>query len=67
MPALHRPFVTHAVLAQTHVDRTTSEIARFRPLLDQLDLPTLWRIPQEALRSRPLREQGSHGRPATAG
>jgi predicted transposase YbfD/YdcC len=29
---------THAVLAQTDVEATTNEIARFRPLLDGLDL-----------------------------
>jgi DDE_Tnp_1-associated/Transposase DDE domain len=29
---------THAVLAQADVDHTTNEIARFRPLLDRLDL-----------------------------
>jgi predicted transposase YbfD/YdcC len=29
---------TRAVLAQTDVDHTTNEIARFRPLLDRLDL-----------------------------
>ena len=29
---------SHAVLAQTDVDHTTNEIARFRPLLDRLDL-----------------------------
>jgi predicted transposase YbfD/YdcC len=29
---------THAVLAQTDVDATTNEIARFRPLLERLDL-----------------------------
>ena len=29
---------TGAVLAQTEVDHTTNEIARFRPLLERLDL-----------------------------
>jgi predicted transposase YbfD/YdcC len=29
---------SHAVLGQTDVDRATNEIARFRPLLDRLDL-----------------------------
>jgi predicted transposase YbfD/YdcC len=29
---------TRAILAQTDVDPTTNEIARFRPLLDRLDL-----------------------------
>ena len=41
-PPVHLPAATDhttgAVLAQTDVEATTNEIARFRPLLDGLDL-----------------------------
>jgi hypothetical protein len=39
---------TRAILAQTDVDHTTNEIARFRPLLDHLDLPPPWSLPMRS-------------------